>query len=48
MGLTDKVAVATCGSGGLGQRISHALTCEGCRIAIVYAASAETAQKFGI
>lgn len=48
MGLTDKVAVATGGSGGLGQRISHALACEGCHIAVVCAASAETSQKFGV
>ena len=46
MDLTGKVAVVTGGSGGLGQRICHALAREGCHIAVVYAASAQTAEEF--
>ena len=45
MNLKDTVAVVTGGNGGLGQIICHALAKEGCKIAVVYARSADDAQR---
>lgn len=44
MELRGKVAVVTGGSGGLGQRICHALARAGCDIAVVYARSQAQAE----
>lgn len=46
MDLQGKVAVVTGGSGGLGQRICHALAREGCHIAVVYAQSQVESENF--
>jgi 3-oxoacyl-[acyl-carrier protein] reductase len=46
MDLQGKVAVVTGGSGGLGQRICHALAREGCHIAVVYAQSQVESESF--
>jgi 3-oxoacyl-[acyl-carrier protein] reductase len=45
MDLKNAVAVVTGGNGGLGQRICHALAAAGANIAVVYAQSAEGAEK---
>jgi len=45
MELKDTVAVVTGGNGGLGQRICHALAKQGCKLAVVYARSADDAEK---
>src|SRR5882724_12389723 len=43
MDLKGTVAVVTGGNGGLGQRICHALSAQGCHIAVVYAQSKDQA-----
>jgi len=43
--LKNSVAVVTGGNGGLGQRICHALAAAGANIAVVYAQSADDAEK---
>jgi 3-oxoacyl-[acyl-carrier protein] reductase len=45
MDLKNAVAVVTGGNGGLGQRICHALAAAGANIAVVYAQSADGAEK---
>jgi len=45
MDLKNSVAVVTGGNGGLGQRICHALAAAGANIAVVYAQSADDAEK---
>ena len=45
MDLKNSVAVVTGGNGGLGQRICHALAAAGANIAVVYAQSADGAEK---
>ncbi len=45
MDLKNAVAVVTGGNGGLGQRICHALAAAGANIAVVYAQSADDAEK---
>ncbi|MGI9521213.1 MAG: SDR family NAD(P)-dependent oxidoreductase [Hyphomicrobiaceae bacterium] len=45
MNLTNKVAVVTGGSGGLGRRICKALAAAGCNVAIVYARSEDAAKS---
>ena len=45
MNLKNAVAVVTGGNGGLGQRICHALAAAGANIAVVYAQSADGADK---
>ncbi len=48
MDLKDKVAIVTGGNGGLGQRICHALSRAGCKIAVVYAQSKGQAEAVAI
>jgi 3-oxoacyl-[acyl-carrier protein] reductase len=45
MDLKNTVAVVTGGNGGLGQRICHALAAAGANIAVVYAQSADEAER---
>jgi 3-oxoacyl-[acyl-carrier protein] reductase len=45
MDLKNSVAIVTGGNGGLGQRICHALAAAGANIAVVYAQSADAAER---